>query len=445
MSVSSLPGWSPSAPPAPLAPVGDLSSAEPHVRDALTALGRLLGAALVPPRRVLGTFVCEHLGAPVTDLTAVTAALEGVDAALVHVAVGRLLQDADGAVLADDLGTGAPGYGLVSVAVDTQVAAPDDLAAYLPAGQAFDFPAVVLLTWANGRRLISLRVRRTDGDAAREALADLMRNARGPANFYRGQTLRAVADDSSVSLEPVRPSRASRDEIIHARRVWDEIDVTVGGLTRHGHLLAEAGLGCSRGVLIVGPPGVGKTALCRVIAAELPAGTTIVLADGTSTPRGLGLLYESLGRLAPAAVVLDDLDLLAGDRRSGTGAPALREFLTHLDGFAPNHAVVTIATTNDMSAVDPALVRPGRFDSVIQIGLPDGRARALILGRFLQRFGTFDLDRIAGATDGASGADLREIVTRAVLEHGPDLDTAHVLDVVRTGRWQPTLPTGQYL
>lgn len=441
MSVSSLSARPSAAPPA----TGDLRGETAYVRESLAALGRLLGAELIAPRRDLPAFVREHLQAGPTDTAAVGALLLGVDAPLVHVAVSGLLHRAPDAVLADDTGVGSPGYGLVSVAVDTQVAAPDDLAAYLPAGQAFPFPAVLVLTWDNGRQVIALHVRRSDADTARDALADLIAAARGPANFYRGQTVRAVADDRFVDLQPVAPSTASRADVIHPAQVWAEIDATVGGLARHGHLLAGAGLAASRGVLIVGPPGVGKTALCRVIASELPAGTTVVLADGTSTPRGLGRLYESMTDLVPAAVILDDIDLLAGDRRSGGAGPALREFLTHLDGFTPAGAVVTIATTNDMTAIDPALIRPGRFDTVIQIGLPDGGARTRILDRLLAAFGEFDLDRVADATDGASGADLREIVTRAVLEHGPALTTAALLEVVRSGRWQPQLPIGQYL
>ncbi|MGH3493409.1 MAG: AAA family ATPase [Sciscionella sp.] len=98
------------------------------------------------------------------------------------------------------------------------------------------------------------------------------------------------------------------------------------------------------------------------------------------------------------------------------GGSALRELLTHLDGFTPTAPVVTIATTNVVDAIDLALIRAGRFDAVIKIGLPGRVARAQILQRYLRLFEGFGTDRIAAVTDGATGADLREIVRRAVLE-----------------------------
>ena len=423
----------------------DLRHESEYVREALSALGRLLGAALIEPPRNLGSFVADHLAAPAQAVVAVASILRGVDAPLVQVAVARLLDAASDLVLTDDLGDGVPGYGLVTTAIDEQTAAPDDLAAYLPAGQAFTFDTVLVLNWSHGAPRIALHVRREDASQARTALSNLLARSRSRDNFYRGQTLQVVADDRDLEFTPVAPSSTTRADVIHAPQVWTEIDATLGGLARNGEVLASAGLGVSRGVLIVGPPGVGKTALTRVIANELPAGTTTLLIDAGATARGLGRVYESLSSLSPAAVFLDDIDLLAGDRRTGTAGPALREFLTHLDGFSPTDAVITVATSNAMDTIDPALLRPGRFDSVIEVGPPAIAARVQILQRYLRALGDFELSEVAALTEGASGADLREIVRRAVLEHGSAVTVGDLASVVRTGRWRPKVSTGQYL
>ena len=107
--------------------------------------------------------------------------------------------------------------------------------------------------------------------------------------------------------------------------------------------------------------------------------------------------------------------------------------------------MLTVATTNVTEALDPALLRPGRFDAVIEIGPPDAAGRCAILRRYLSPIADLDPAPVAALTEGASGADLREIVRRAVLERGAALTLADLLDVARSGRWKPDVPTGQYL
>jgi hypothetical protein len=423
----------------------DLSGAPQYVRETLAALGRLLGAALIEPHRNLASFIADHLNVPTPATAAITSTLRGVDQELARVAIGRVLAEAPGAVLADSDGEDAPGYELVTVDVGNTVAAPDDMAAFLPAGQAFDFDVVLVLQWTRLGKEIALHVRSEDGSRARAALSELLERARTTENFYRGKTLRVVADDHELRLTPVQPSVSVRSDVVQPSSVWGEIDACLGGLERHAPLLVAAGLGASRGLLLVGPPGVGKTAICRVIANELPAETTILLVEPGATAHGLGQFYESLSTLCPAAVFLDDIDLLAGGRLHGASGPELGEFLTHLDGFTPPAAVVTVATTNDARAIDPALLRPGRFDSVIEIEPPGRTEREAILQRFLAPLGDFDASIVAAMTQGATGAQLREIVRRGVLEHGPALTAAALVELVRSARWKPEVPAGQYL
>lgn len=419
---------------------------EPHdVRRSLAALGRLLGAALAEDPRDIASFAAGHLGVSANQVATVNVTLHGIDVPLVQVVLARLLETVDNAVYADDTGARPPAFELVQVDVEEHVAVPDGLAAYLPAGEAFDFDAVLVFTWHGGRRKVCLHVRRRDYTAARAALSAIIDRARTTDNVYRGKALRVSFDDHDIEITPIRLQHKSRSDVVHAAQVWAEVDANIDGLVRHGAALRAAGLGTSRGMLISGPPGVGKTALCRVIASELPEGTTAVIVDSATSPWAITRIYQWIDVLSPVAVFLDDIDLLAGDRRQPNGVGMLREFLTSLDGFTPTSSVVTVATTNVTDTIDPALIRPGRFDALIEVPLPNRDARIEILRRFLAPLGEFDLRPVADGSDGLTGADLRELVRRAVLENGEAVTTDALLDVMASGRWQAKPSTGQYL
>jgi AAA+ superfamily predicted ATPase len=198
-------------------------------------------------------------------------------------------------------------------------------------------------------------------------------------------------------------------------------------------------------MLLFGPPGTGKSALCRVLAAELAGDVTVVFCDARAIGAHMGAVYQELTRLAPALVVLEDLDLVVGNRRSGREGGGLHDFLTALDGVMSSHdGIVTIATTNDVKALDDAAVRAARFDRIIEIPLPDAGLRASILRRYLGELcDAIDVNAVAAATDGASGAGLRELVRRAVLVDGEGFTTATLLRLAREGLGATR--TGQYL
>src|SRR5690606_33612535 len=164
-------------------------------------------------------------------------------------------------------------------------------------------------------------------------------------------------------------------------------------------------------------------------------------------------LYEQLATMGPSLVVMEDVDLVVGHRGQG-GGRALLDFLVSLDGATSSHeGVVTIATTNDPGAIDPAAKRASRFDVLIEVPPPDVRGRREILARYLRDVPDhrIDIGVAARETPGLTGAELRELVSELVLRHAGDqsveggtpLDTAAFVRVAREHRREP--PPGQYL
>jgi len=194
-----------------------------------------------------------------------------------------------------------------------------------------------------------------------------------------------------------------------------------------------------KGVLLVGPPGTGKTLLARAVAGE--ADTSFFIITGSDFMEmfvGVGAkrvrdLFEQAKKAAPSIVFIDELDSIGRHRGAGLGGghdereQTLNQLLSELDGFEPTHNVIVMAATNRPDILDPALLRPGRFDRRIAVDLPSTGERLEILrlhGRKMPLDPDLDLEPVARGTPGFSGADLKNLLNEAALSAARDGEDA---------------------
>ena len=192
---------------------------------------------------------------------------------------------------------------------------------------------------------------------------------------------------------------------------------------------AEIGAKLPKGALLVGPPGTGKTLLARSVAGEAKvpffsiSGSEFVemfVGMGAAKVRDL---FKQADEKAPCIVFIDEIDTIGKKRDSGFSSndereQTLNQLLTEMDGFDPQKGVVILAATNRPDTLDPALLRPGRFDRRIPVELPDLNGRIAILkvhSRDVKMSGDINFEVIARATSGASGAELANIINEAAL------------------------------
>ena len=192
----------------------------------------------------------------------------------------------------------------------------------------------------------------------------------------------------------------------------------------------QMGAKVPKGVLLVGPPGTGKTLLARVVAGESGVGfLSISGSDFMELYVGVGAsrvrdLFDQAKKIAPAIVFIDEIDAVGRRRGAGLGGghdereQTLNQLLVEMDGFQKNEGVIVLAATNRQDILDPALMRPGRFDRQIYVGTPDVQGRQDILkiyARDKRLDEQVDLKAIALATAGFTGADLENLLNEAAI------------------------------
>lgn len=420
---------------------------EPHdVRRALQVLGELLtdsaGATESPE-----SFIWRALGAQPTSLACEsinTTASAGVS---LSAALDDLIKKFDPTLgpVEDDQ---APTWSHFQVDSET-LSLPSAVAAHFPAGTVADAPLVIQIERDDyGSFDWHLRVYADPAHRAeaRKVLDELNETAIREKNFFSG---RVIAVDLGLALQwkIIETPAIQRSDLIIDPEVWSELDLNISALTNRAELMRQRGFPTRRGVLIAGPPGVGKSAIARVIAGELVGDFTVIIVDARAGASALRSVYRETERFGPTLVILEDVDLYLGNRQHGDRGSALADFLAVMDGAEEYDDVLTIASTNDPGALDAAATRSARFDAIITLGYPDQAARARILQRYLDGLDTaIDSDAISAMLpDNVSGADLREIVRRALLAYGDRIDTAGIRKVIAEGRWQPEPLQGSYL
>ncbi|MEU1286386.1 ATP-dependent zinc metalloprotease FtsH [Kitasatospora sp. NPDC005856] len=244
-----------------------------------------------------------------------------------------------------------------------------------------------------------------------------------------GGGLSAIGRSRAKIIEAERPNTGFAD-VAGYEGVKQEVSEVVDFL-RSPERYAAVGAKGPRGVIMVGPPGTGKTLLARAVAGEASVPFLSVTGSGfVEMFVGVGAsrvrdLFEDARKRAPSIIFIDEIDAVGGRRAGGTRIggndereQTLNQLLAEMDGFDQSTGIVVIAATNRPDALDPALLRPGRFDRQVTVPLPNQAERAAILvvhsrGKTLAP--DVDLGRLARGTPGFSGADLANLVNEAAI------------------------------
>ena len=264
-----------------------------------------------------------------------------------------------------------------------------------------------------------LEIAATDTEFAVQLAAEV-RSLALERNVYRGQVVSFGADmfgeRQTVLAFHARPTMTA-EELILPRGTVDAIDRQVVGIARHRRQLLAAGQHLKRGLLLYGPPGVGKTHTVRYLTSQL-TDTTIVQLSGNSLHM-IGAACSVARSLQPAMIVIEDVDLIAEERGMHPGEnPMLFQLLNEMDGLAEDADVVFLLTTNRADVLEPALAqRPGRVDQAVALELPDRDARRQLFALYRGDLDVDEsrLDGVLDLTDGVTASFLKELLRRSAV------------------------------
>ncbi|STZ09639.1 ATP-dependent zinc metalloprotease FtsH [Moraxella caprae] len=242
---------------------------------------------------------------------------------------------------------------------------------------------------------------------------------RNPMSFGKSKAKMLSEDDIKVTFADVAGCEESKQEVVE-----------IVDFLRDPEKFTKLGATIPRGVLMVGPPGTGKTLLAKAIAGEAKvpffsiSGSDFVemfVGVGASRVRDM---FDQAKKNAPCIIFIDEIDAVGRHRGSGMGGghdereQTLNQLLVEMDGFEGNDGVIVIAATNRVDVLDKALLRPGRFDRQVSVGLPDIKGREQILNVHLKKLPQtigVDVNALARGTPGFSGAQLANLVNEAAL------------------------------
>ena len=238
-------------------------------------------------------------------------------------------------------------------------------------------------------------------------------------NFGKARTVLGVPDGKKVTFADVAGADEEKEEL---QEVVDFL--------KNPKKFTDIGARIPHGMLLVGPPGTGKTLLARAVAGEADVQfLSISGSDFVEMYVGVGAsrvrdLFEQAKKVAPAIIFIDEIDAVGRKRGSGLGGghdekeQTLNQLLVEMDGFARTEGVIVLAATNRPDILDPALLRPGRFDRQIHVGRPDVKGREEILkvhARDKRLDASVNLKTVARSTAGFTGADLSNLLNEAAI------------------------------